>query len=484
MYDVLIIGGGVIGCAIARELSAYKLNILVLESQNDIAMGTTKANSGIVHAGYDAIPGSVKAEMNLKGNPMFDKLSKDLDFPFKRNGSLVLCFDEKDRPTLDELYKRGIENKVEKLEILEKDELLKREPNLSKDVVAALYAPTGGIVSPYEMNIAYAENACENGVEILCNQKVKGIQQNSDTFVVKTKNCSFESKILINTAGVYADYINNLISNNKIEIIPRAGEYLLLDWTIEGYVNSTIFQLPTPMGKGILVAPTVEGTILLGPTAIDLADKEDVSTNKDNIEKILNLAEKSLDKVPTSEIITSFTGIRAHNPDGDFIIDFVKDVPGMINVAGIESPGLTAAPAIAERVVELVGRKITLENNEDFSPIRKGIVTFWKESYQSKQWLIEGNPQYGKVVCQCETVTEAQILASINRPVGATDIDGVKRRTRAGMGRCQGGFCSPLVLGILSDELGLSPTEITKMGKGSEVLVSKVKHLGGDHDES
>lgn len=475
MFDVTIIGSGVIGSVIARELSRYKLNICVVEKDLDVANGTSKANSAIVHAGFDAKPDTLKGKLNAKGNKMFDKLSKELDFPFKRIGSLVLCFDKNEAGNLDKLKKQGEENGVPDLEILNADRVRKMEPNLSKDVVAALYAPTGGIVCPYEMTIALAENAADNGVKFELDTEVLSIKKVNDVYEIKTDKGDIESKIVINAAGVFADKINNMVSSNKIEIIPRKGEYCLFDKAVGNTVSRTIFQLPTKMGKGVLVTPTVDGNLLIGPDAEDVSDKEDVTTTSAGIDFILEKAKLSINEIPMRQVITSFSGLRAHSTLGDFIIGESEDSEGFINVAGIESPGLSSAPAIGELVKNIVVQKLSPQENEKFNPIRKGIPKFREMSNDERRKLIAEDHRYGKIICRCETVTEGEIVNSIKRTLGARTLDGVKKRTRAGMGRCQSGFCSPRVVEILARELKMSPEDVTKFGKNSNILVGKNK---------
>lgn len=475
MYDVIIIGAGVIGCGIARELSKYKLKICVIEKGEDVATGTTKANSAIVHAGFDAKNGSLKAELNVKGNAMFDKLSKELDFPFKRIGSLVLCFDKKDMPRLQLLKEQGDRNGVPDLKIIEGEGLRNLEPNLSDEVVAALFAPTGGIVCPYEMTIAYAENAYTNGVEFKFNTEVMNINKKENEYIIKTKNGNINTNVIINAAGLYADDINNIVSENKIKIIPRKGEYCLFDKTIGNTVQKTIFQLPTKMGKGILVTPTVDGNLLIGPNALEIDDKADVATTREGIDEVIFKANKSIKQIPMNQLITSFSGLRAHSTADDFIIGEVKDSPNFINAAGIESPGLSSAPAIAELVERIIVEKLLPQKNEDYNPIRKGIPKFRELNNEERKKLIEENAEYGKIICRCETVTEGEIINAIRRPLGAKTLDGVKRRTRAGMGRCQAGFCTTRIVDILSKELNKERIEITKFGKGSYILIGKNK---------
>jgi len=475
MYDVIIIGAGIIGTSIARELSRYNLKTCVLERELDIAMGTTKANSAIVHAGFDAKPHTIKGKLNAKGNSLFEQLSKELDFPFKRNGSFVLCFDEKDMGELYKLKQQGEKNGVPELSILDGDTVRKMEPNVSDAVVAALYAPTGGIVCPYEMAIALAENAYQNGVQFLFENTVIDIQQNENGYKVETDKDHYECKLIINAAGVYADEINRMVSENDIEIIPRRGEYCVFDKAVGDYVSATVFQLPTKLGKGVLVTPTVDGNLLVGPNAVDIEDKTDLSTTREGLDEILAKVQLSIKKIPTHSIISSFSGLRARTEKDDFILGEQSDAKGFINAAGIESPGLTCAPAIANVIKNLVVEALHPDENKQFNPIRKGIPKFREMTNEERQQRIRENPSYGKIICRCETVSEAEILDAIHRPLGARSLDGIKRRTRAGMGRCQSGFCSTRVLDILAKELLLKRTDITKFGGDSKILVCRNK---------
>ena len=475
MFDVTIIGAGVIGCSIARELSKYNLKVCVLDKGEDVSNGTSKSNSAIVHAGFDAKPNSLKGKLNVKGNAMFDKLAKELDFPFKRIGSLVLCFSLEDIPVLEKLKEQGDKNGVPNLEIISKEKLIEIEPNLSEEVIAALYAPTGGIVCPYEMTIALAENAYANGVEFKLGTEVEEIEKSNNEYIIKTNKEDITTKLLINAAGLHSDEINNLVSNNKIHIIPRKGQYCLFDKAIGDMVKRTIFQLPTKMGKGILVTPTVDGNILVGPNAEDIEDKLDVTTSQAGLEEIVEKAKRSVKEIPMNQVIASFSGVRAHSTIDDFIIGEVEDAENFINAAGIESPGLSSAPAIAEMVERIVIDKLAPEKYAEFNPIREGIPKFREMNNEERKAIITKIPQYGKIVCRCETVTEGEILESIRRPLGAKNLDGVKRRTRAGMGRCQAGFCSAKILNLLAKELNVNPVEITKFGGNSNFLVGKNK---------
>lgn len=476
MKDIIVIGGGVIGCSIARELSRYKAEILVLERGNDVSVGTTKANSGIVHGGHDAKPGTKKAYYNVRGNAMFDALSKELDFPFRRNGSMVLCFDEAQKDGLTELYERGLKNGVEGLYIVEgNDQLKKLEPHVSDNAVAALVIPTGGIVSPYEMCVAYAENAAENGAQFRFHSEVVAIEKIDGGFAVKCSDGSqHEAKVVVNCAGVYADAINNMVCEEKLHITARKGDYVLMDKTCGYLADHTLFQLPTKMGKGILVTPTTHGNILVGPTATDVPDKDDVNTTADELNTAFNKALLTVPTLSRRNIITQFSGLRAHLDGDDFVIG-ESSVEGFYNVAGIESPGLSCAPAIAVDIAHQVAQKLALSEKLHFEARRKGIPQFSKLSNVEREKLIEQNPLYGKIVCRCEMVTEGEIVDSIRRPVGAKDLDGVKRRTRAGMGRCQAGFCTPRIMEIIARELGCDMQEVTKRGGDSNVVVGRTK---------
>lgn len=473
--DVIVIGAGVTGCAAARELSRYQLDILVLEKEEDVCCGTSKANSGIIHSGIDCKPGTIKARMNLLGNEMMGALAEELDFPFVRNGSLVLCFSEADRPRLEALYKQGRTNGVSGLRILEKEELHALEPNLSEEAIAGLHAPTGGIVCPFGMNIALAENAAENGVTFRFDTEVLTMRKISGGFRLETNAGPLEAKCVVNAAGVYADKFHNMVSEHKIHITPRIGEYCLLDKTAGGLVRQTIFQLPTKAGKGILVTPTVHGNILIGPTARDIEDKDATDTTAEGLSKVLSSAKRSVPGLPERQVITSFAGSRAHEEGGEFILGQPKDAPCFIDAAGIESPGLTSAPAIGAYIAETVCSLFAPAANPAFNGRRRGILdpkTLSQEAYAA---LIQREPAYGNIICRCETVTEGEILDAIRRPLGAKSLDGVKRRVRAGMGRCQAGFCSPKVMEILAREHRVSPLEITKSGRGSAVLIGPTK---------
>ena len=475
MYDIIIIGAGVTGCAVARYLSRYEGRMLVLEKAEDVCCGTSKANSAIVHAGFDAAHGSLMAKMNLEGNLMMPQLAKDLDFAFKMNGSLVVCMSEEDLPKLRALYENGVKNGVKELEIVDAKRLHELEPNVSKHAVAALWAPTGGIVCPFNLTIALAENAFDNGVEFQFNTEVTGFTWEDGFWTIHTNHGDFESRYVINAAGVYADVLHNMVSTRKLHITPRRGDYCLLDKNTGDFVSHTIFQLPGKLGKGVLVSPTVHGNTIVGPTAIDIDDREGTNTTAEGLNDLIEKAGATVEHLPIRQTITSFAGLRAHEDHHEFVIGEAEGAQQFIDCAGIESPGLTSSPAIGLHVSELMRDLMGLREKAHFIATRRGVLdpkTLSKEDYQQ---LIREKPAYGQIICRCEQVTEGEILDAIHRPLGAKSLDGVKRRTRAGMGRCQAGFCSPRVMEILARELGVAQSEITKSGGDSKIIVGTNK---------
>ena len=469
-YDAAIIGGGVIGCAIARELARYDLSICVIEREEDVCSGTSKSNSAIVHAGYDAIPGSLKARFNVEGNHLMGELSQELDFSMVRNGSLVLCFSEEDVPALKELYEKGVKNGVSGLSLLSGDEVRAMEPNVTDTVVAALYAPTGGIVCPFGLTIALAENACDNGVEFLFNTEIKDIEKTEKGYDLKSEEEIIHATYVINAAGVYADVFHNMVSEEKKHITVRKGDYCLLDKEAGAHVSHTIFQLPGKMGKGVLVTPTVHGNLLIGPTAINVEDKEGVGTTANELSDIMEKSAWGVKNIPLRQIITSFSGLRAHEDGDDFILGEVSDAAGFFDAAGIESPGLTSAPAIGVYIAGLVAEKAKASQKEIFKSTRKGILDPQKLSFEDRAELIKKNPQYGTIICRCEGVSEGEIVDAITRTLGAVSLDGIKRRVRAGMGRCQAGFCAPKTMEILARETDRTLEDICKNRPGSNIV--------------
>ncbi len=474
MYDVVIIGAGVVGAMVARKLSAYQLKICILEKENDVAMGASKANSAIVHAGFDAKEGSLKAKLNVLGNEMMPQVAKELGVPFKNNGSLVIGFNEADRKELEKLLERGVKNGVKGLRILEKDELKQLEPNVNDQVICALYAPTGGIVCPYELTLAAIGNAMDNGADLKLNWKVTDIQKTETGYKLFSDENTLEAKFVVNAAGLYSDKIANMVGDSSFTVHPRRGEYLLLDKTCGGLVSCTIFRTPSEKGKGILVSPTVDNNLILGPTAVDITDKENTETTQGGFDHIIKETLENVSGVPFNQVITSFCGLRAVGSTGDFIITTPQ--PGFINLAGIESPGLTASPAIALLTCNfLQEQSLILSEKEDYNPLREPMHRFRESSIAEKNEWIKKDPAYGKVVCRCETVTEGEILKAIRTNPRPRDLDGVKRRTRAQMGRCQGGFCSPYIIELLSQEENCPYEAITKSGGNSYINLSKTK---------
>ena len=474
MYDVVVIGAGVVGGMVARELTRYRLSVCLVEKANDVATGATKANSGIVHAGFDAKVGSMKAKMNVRGSEMMEQVTTELGVKYKRNGSLVIGFTDEDLETIKKLYQQGIDNGVKGLSIIDGEELHRLEPNLSENARGALLAATGGIVCPYELNIASVGNAMDNGAEFIRNFEVTAIETIDGGYRVRSGERFVDAKYVVNSAGLYSDTVAAMAGDTEIRVTPRKGEYILLDKECGGVVSHTIFRTPTKMGKGILVTPTVDGNLMLGPTAENIEDKEDISTTAVGTGGILKNAQEVLKTVPGGKNITSFCGLRAAGNTGDFITEMTK--PHFLNLAGIESPGLTSAPAIAEYVVELLGKDgLALEKNEKFDPHRAPTHLFRELSAEKKNEMIKKDPRYGKIVCRCEQITEGEIVDAIQRNPGARDIDGVKRRTRSGMGRCQGGFCSPSVVELLANECGVPFEAVTKCGGASYVNVGKTK---------
>ena len=475
MFDVSIIGGGVVGGLILRELTKYKLNVCLVEKAGDVAMGASKANSGIVHAGFDAPVGSLKAKFNVEGNKMMEGICAQLGVKFRRNGSLVVAFTEEDFKVINDLKARGEVNGVEGLEIIDQPPLRRMEKNISDEAFAALYAPTGGIVCPYELTIAAIGNAMDNGAKLFTDFEVVDIEKIESGYIVTSKDGQeIASKIVINCAGLHSGEIAKMIGDSDIKIGARKGEYILLDRESGDFVQHTLFFTPTKLGKGILVTQTVDNNILLGPTAEEGVNSAETSAN--GLAFVIEKAKQMTKNPPLFNTITSFAGVRAYSDKHDFIIEESKKAKGFIHCAGIESPGLTASPAIAKYVVEnLVGGLLPLEQNEEFNGIRKPDYFFKHLSIEEKNEIIQKDPSYGKIICRCEQVTEGEILRAIRENPPAKDIDGVKRRTRSGMGRCQGGFCQPYVAELIAKERGMSLTNVTKNGKGSNLLTGVTK---------
>ena len=475
-YDVAVIGAGGVGSLTARALSKYNIRVALLEKCGDMAMGATKANSAIVHAGFDALPGTLKAKLNVRGAELMHKVCGELSVPLRNNGSLVVAFSEEEKGSLDVLLERGIKNGVKELSIIGRDELKRLEPNIGDTAVGALNAPTACIVCPYELTIAAVENAVTNGVEFIRNCEVNGISFADGAFSLDTTVGEIEARYVINAAGVYSGDVAKMIGDDSVTIIPRHGDYYLLDKMSGSLVDHTIFQCPSKMGKGVLVSPTVDGNLIVGPSASDIDVKDDTATTPEGLDFIAASACKSVPSVSIRNAITSFSGNRAHPETDDFIIGPSKVNGSFINAAGIESPGLSAAPAIAE-YIEGILLDITggMEKKAEYDGVRPAPVRFRHMTAGERRAAIEKNSAYGRIVCRCETITEGEIIDAIRAPAGARDVDGVKRRTRAGMGRCQGGFCGSKVVEILARELGENYNEITKFGGESRIMYEKTK---------
>ena len=477
MYDVLIVGAGVVGGMLARQLSKYDLKVCLLEKENDVAMGASKANSGIVHGGYDPEPGTLKAKLNAEGVEKLYAVADEIHAPYRKNGSFVCAFGTpEEEATVRELYDRGLENGIPGLEILSGDEARALEPALSSEASLVLNVTNAGIVCPYELTVAAIGNAMDNGTELKVNFAVADIKQENGSFTVTAKSGETVSgKYLVNCAGAYSDRVAAMVGDDFFKIIPRAGEYMLLDKNEGGRVSHTIFQVPSKDGKGILVSPTVDGNLLTGPTAMAVESPECTVTTPAGLDMVGRLAAKSVPSVNFRQVITSFSGVRASEKGGDFIICPAHGVENMIHVAAIDSPGLTCCVSIADYTIDLLREAgLTLAPRADWCGKRENPHAFREMSDEEKDAFIKENPAYGKIVCRCETVSEGEIRQAIRQNPPARDIDGVKRRTRSGMGRCQGGFCMPTVMRLIAEERGVPMESVTKNGGASTPLIGKL----------
>ncbi len=475
-YDVVIAGAGVIGGMLARELSKYNISVCMLEKENDVAMGASKANSGIVHGGFAPEPDTLKAKLNVKGVELLFKAADELNVPYRRNGSMVCAFSKDEEPAIYELYERGIKNGVKGMKILSGDDARKIEPELSGDITLVLQITSAGIICPYELTVAAVGNAMDNGAILRRNFDITDIKYSNHTFIItSSEGESVNATYFINCAGCYSDKIAEMAGDCDFSIIPRAGEYLLLDKAEGIRVSHTIFQVPSKEGKGILVSPTVDGNLLTGPTAAVVASADNTETTNAGMNNVIRLAKKSVPNVMFGKVITSFSGVRSSEKGGDFIIRASQRVNGLINVAAIDSPGLSSSAAIAEYTAELLySCGLELKKKKDWNGHRQDPHAFKKMSDSEKDAFIKQNPTYGKIVCRCETVSEGEIRDAIKRNPPALDVDSVKRRTRSGMGRCQGGFCAPFVMKLISEENGIPMEKITKKGNGSEMVIGKL----------
>ncbi len=473
MYDVAIIGSGIVGAACAYRLSRFNLKTVVIEKNNDVCCGTTKANSAIIHAGYDPKPNTLMARLNVEGSKMTQEICEKLDIPYKQIGSLVAAFSEEEAKTIEELYQRGVKNGVQDIKVIGKDELKKLEPNISDEAVCALYAPTAAIVNPWEYGLAMAETAVRNGTEIMIEAEVTGIDKKENSWNIHTAKGDIEAEYVINAAGVNSDDIHNMVAEETFRILPSAGEYYLLDKSEGTRVSHIVFQCPNKEGKGTLVAPTVHGNLIVGPNSVS-GDKEDISTKTASLDFIRETALKSVPSIAFRENIRNFTGIRANSTINDFIIEFAAE--HFLDLAGIKSPGLSAAPAIAKMAEEmLIENGLEAVEKEKFIDKRTHIV-FKHLSAPVKNHVIYQNPAYGRVICRCETITEGEIIAALNSPIPPVSLDGIKRRAGSGMGRCQGGFCGPKILEIMAKFKNTDYENILQDNTGSYILTEPTKN--------
>ncbi len=473
MYDVCIVGCGVIGAATAFELSKYQLKTLVLEKENDIAMGATRANSAIIHAGYDPKPDTLMAKLNVKGNLMTEKLCKDLSVPFNRIGSLVLAFSEEEMNTVRDLYDRGNKNGVPDMRILSKEEVLQKEPMVSDKVVGALFAPSAGIITPWEYALAMCEVAVTNGVTLKLNNKVTDIKKEQDAFTITTDKDTYKAKYVINAAGVESDLIHNMVAEKTFTVLPNRGEYYLMDKCEIIRADHVLFQCPNKDGKGVLVSPTMDGNLIVGPNAVAVDSEKDTDNTAEGLNFVRQHALKSVPSLNFRNSIRNFSGVRSNTDHDEFMISIATD--NFLDLAGIKSPGLSSAPAIAEYAVDLLKYcGMPTEKNASAVTTRKK-VCFRRLNEAQKKEVIKQNPLFGRVICRCETITEGEIVEAIHSPITPCSVDGIKRRTGAGMGRCQGGFCGPRVLDILAREKHISPMDVLQDGEGSKILLSKTK---------
>ncbi|MGL4737145.1 MAG: NAD(P)/FAD-dependent oxidoreductase [Cellulosilyticaceae bacterium] len=479
MYDVVVVGAGICGASIARELSRYTLDVLVVEKENDVAMGTTKANSGIVHAGYDPEPGTLMAKYNVQGSQMMQGLCEELDVPYKRIGSLVLAFSDEEVEHLKKLYARGQANGVEGLGLLTKEEVMAYEPNLNTGVVAALMAPSAAVVGPYELAIAMMNQAVVNGVLVWLGHRFTGVRWLADHFEIELihhgETKCIQSRYIVNAAGLYADEVAELLEPVDFEVRPQKGQYYLLDKSQGDLVHHVVFQCPSEKGKGVLVAPTAHGNLIVGPDAQDVSEGADVSTTSESLGYVRQMAANTCEAIAYRENIRNFSGNRALTNRADFIIGYSQSSQSWINVAGIKSPGLSAAPAIAIDVTELLGASGMQLEQKDIFKVPRPISKVEGKTPEELGRLIEENAAYGHIICRCEKVSEAEIVAAIHSPVPARTVEAIKRRVRAGAGRCQGGFCAPKVVEILSRELEIPMEEVCLDQEDSQILMQRTK---------
>ena len=476
MFDVVVIGAGIVGSFVARKLSSYKLSVAVLEKEPDVGNVTTMANSAIVHSGYDPVPGTLKAKLNVLGNKMMDQVCEELDVEMERIGSLTVALYDEQLPMLEKLAERSAQNGVE-VKILNAEETLKLEPHLNPQVKGSLLAPTAGIVNPFTLSVHAMENAVDNGVKLFLEEKVVKIKKDNDFYnIICESGNSYQTKVVINAAGIYSDEIHKMVENIDYSLTPRKGEYFILDHYTDDLVKHTIFPLPSEKGKGILVTPSIGGTYLIGPSAEAMPSKDDVSTDKLTLDEIRRQALDMVPSIPFNQVIRTFAGSRPTPSTHDFVIGFAKCDNHFINLSGIESPGLVSAPAIAEYVVnEYVSKVLDLKPNANYNPNVKKRPALNKMSVEEKQAFIKKNSTYGEIICNCEKVSLGEILFEMNTSVPPKTIKAVKKRTRAGFGKCQGGFCQPLVTKLIAEKFNIPLNKVLFQKEGSYVIPYKLK---------
>lgn len=472
MMDVVIIGAGAVGSAIARELSRYELKVVVVDKNEDVGGDASKSNSGIVHTGYDATPGTLESRLVVAANPMFDKLAKELDIPFKRCGAILTAVTQEEYELLPELFRKSHKNGVYDVEMLTAEQARNLEPNISPEVKGGIYIPRESIVDPFALVVAYAENAAMNGVQFKLSTKVIDIQvEDGKVTKVVTDKGEIPTRFVINAAGLYTDDIAKMVGQCDFTVHPRKGQFYILEKDIPYNIEKILLPVPTKHSKGKLASPTTHGNLLIGPTAEDLEDKEDYAVTSEGLEEIIESVRRLLPAASPKDTITQYSGLRPVKTPEGYKIEASKEVKGYVGVTGVRSTGVTASVSIAAYVADILADEgLDLKPKTNFEPYRTGFTKFNELSWKEKDELIKRNPLYGHVICRCETVTEGQIVEAIHRPIQAKSLDAIKRRLWAGTGRCQGGFCSPRIVEILARELNVPAETITKHRKGSEIL--------------
>ncbi len=473
MFDVAILGAGVSGSALAYQLSRFHLDVVVLEKENDVSLGASRANTAIVHGGYDPPPDTLMGHLNVDGARMCMELVDRLDVEFRKTGSLIVAFDDEDMKEVHNLYDRGLQNGVPSMEILDGEEVSRREPNLSKEIIGALWVPESGVINPWEFTLAMMEVAVREGVELKLCEKVIGLKRQDEGFLIETERGTYSARYVVNATGVHSEEIHNMVAEPAFHIHPTRGQYYLLDRSVGEVVNSVVFQCPSPLGKGVLVSPTIHYNTLVGPDSEVVEDCENTSTTREALDDVARQAKRSVPSLQLGSNIRNFAGVRANSDYGDFYIKI--SAPYFLDIAAIKSPGLTCAPRIATYAIELLREAgLDFKEKETWDGTRS-VVRFKEIPEEQREAFIRENPLYGRVICRCETITEGEIVAAIHRPITPVSLDGIKRRAGTGMGRCQSGFCGPRVLEILARETGKATEDILQDKEGSHILIGDTK---------